>query len=210
VLFHKPTLQEADDAVLAADVRKQIASTQRRVVGVVINAVDDNLLKGEQIDTRWSRNAIKWWEEPLPALAPVEQPAPALKPTRPGTTGTLFNLEPEEPSATASGTGEPAPEWVRQLVRSSVFIEQKQFAGRGVPEDDLFLRVLGSLDHRGGKMTSVALARALQFPSLRLPGLLTRMQRILNVDGYPVLSRDDASDTIELNRDLLLSQFDLV
>ena len=59
-------------------------------------------------------------------------------------------------------------------------------------------------------MTSVALARELQFPTLRLPGLLAKMQRILNVDGYPVLSRDDASDTVELNRDLLLKQFDLV
>ena len=34
------------------------------IVGVVINAVDDNLLKGEQIDTRWSRDEIKV----LPAL----------------------------------------------------------------------------------------------------------------------------------------------
>ena len=67
-----------------------------------------------------------------------------------------------------------------------------------------------ALDRRGGKMTSVALARELQFPTLRLPGLLAKMQRILNVDGYPVLSRDDAADTVELNRDLLLKQFDLV
>jgi hypothetical protein len=34
------------------------------VVGVVVNAVDDHLLKGEQIDTRWSRDEIKV----LPAL----------------------------------------------------------------------------------------------------------------------------------------------
>ena len=33
---------------------------------------------------------------------------------------------------------------------------------------------------------------------------------MLNVDGYPVLSRDEASDSIELNRDLLVRQFDLV
>ena len=59
VLFHKPTLQGAEDAVLAADVRKEIASPHRKIVGVVINAVDDNLLKGEQIDMRWSRDAIK-------------------------------------------------------------------------------------------------------------------------------------------------------
>lgn len=59
VLFHKALLQETKDAGLAADVRKEIASTHRRVVGVVVNAVDDHLLKGEQIDTRWSSDEIK-------------------------------------------------------------------------------------------------------------------------------------------------------
>ena len=64
MLFHKATLQESEDAVLAADVRKEIGSAHRKIVGVVINAVDDNLLKGGQIDTRWSRDEIKV----LPAL----------------------------------------------------------------------------------------------------------------------------------------------
>ena len=64
ILFHKAALQEADDVVLASEVRKEIRSSQRRVVGVVVNAVDDNLSKGDQLDTRWSRDAIKV----LPAL----------------------------------------------------------------------------------------------------------------------------------------------
>ena len=59
VVFHKASLQEADDASLAAEVRGEIAAAHRRVVGVVVNAVDDSLMKGEQIDTRWSRDAIK-------------------------------------------------------------------------------------------------------------------------------------------------------
>ena len=36
------------------------------------------------------------------------------------------------------------------------------------------------------------------------------MQRVLNVEGYAVLGRDEASDTVELDRDLLLRQFDLL
>ena len=64
MLFHKATLQESEDAVLAADVRREIGSAHRKIVGVVINAVDDNLLKGGQIDMRWSRDEIKV----LPAL----------------------------------------------------------------------------------------------------------------------------------------------
>jgi hypothetical protein len=50
VLFHKAALQELDDASLAADIRNEIGSVHRKIVGVVVNAVDDHLLKGEQID----------------------------------------------------------------------------------------------------------------------------------------------------------------
>ena len=59
VLFHKASLQETDDSSLAADIRKEIGSAHRKIVGVVVNAVDDHLLKGEQIDTRWTRDEIK-------------------------------------------------------------------------------------------------------------------------------------------------------
>src|SRR5207302_10939511 len=59
LLFHKIALQEAADSSLAANVREAIASPQKRVVGVVVNAVDDHLLKGEQLDLRWTRDEIK-------------------------------------------------------------------------------------------------------------------------------------------------------
>jgi hypothetical protein len=42
-----------------------------------------------------------------------------------------------------------------------------------------------------------------------LPGILSSLRRILNVEGYPVLSIDDSSGTVRLNRELLKSQFDL-
>ena len=45
---------------------------------------------------------------------------------------------------------------------------------------------------------------------MRLRGLLAIAQRILNVDGFLVLTRDEASDTVELDRNLLCRQFDLV
>ncbi|MFV2066023.1 MAG: BREX-2 system phosphatase PglZ [Pirellulales bacterium] len=331
VLFHKAGLQELDDSVLAAEVRKEIASTHRRVVGVVVNAVDDHLLKGEQIDTRWSRDEIKvlpvllheariarrlvvlisdhghvldcqaegrpckddlssgerwrsangraaedelqvegsrvqakghrliapwservrygikkngyhggltpqemvvpiavlsstddfpkgwseqpidtpaWWDEPSSTPATVDQPVPKLKPLKPKPIGTLFDKEEKKP--TPAVTGVTVPKWVSRLLACPVFEDQKRLGGRGVPADEVFTKLLSALDERGGKMTSVALARTLEFPAVRLPGLLAKAERILNVDGYDVLRRDDASDTIELNRDLLLKQFDLV
>jgi hypothetical protein len=339
VLFHKPTLQEAEDAVLAADVRKEIGSAHRKIVGVVVNAVDDQL-RGGQIDLQWSRDEIKvlpallhearmarrlvvlvsdhghvldcqtqarpceggerwraasgepaadelliqgqrvaveghrliapwservrygmmkngyhggltpqemvvpivvlssidkfpagwreqpvdmpaWWDEPARIEPAVEQPAPILKPTTPEP-GTLFDLrggeetpqqpkKADEPKQTEEPkkADEPCPAWVPRLLASAVFEQQKLLGGRGLPGDEVFTKLLAMLDRRGGKMTSVALARALEFPALRLPGLLAKAQRVLNIDGYAVLSRDDASDTVELNRELLLKQFDL-
>ena len=58
-------------------------------------------------------------------------------------------------------------------------------------------------------MTSTALSRSVNYPAIRLRGLIAVMQRVLNIDGFAVLTRDDASDTVALNRELLRRQFDL-
>jgi hypothetical protein len=39
--------------------------------------------------------------------------------------------------------------------------------------------------------------------------VISAARRVLNVDGYPILSVDEASDTVELNRRQLLQQFGL-
>lgn len=334
VLFHKATLQGADDVVLAVDVRKEIASTHRRIVGVVVNAVDDHLAKGEQINTRWSRDEIKvlpallheariarrlvvlvsdhghildwqtqtkpcldedesgerwrapigepaaeellvegsrvmtkghrliapwservrygikkngyhggltpqemivpivvlsstddfpsgwqeqpvdtptWWDEDAPTVADLDKSLPKLKPAKPQLPGTLFDhLEDHEEVTAPVIVTASTPEWIARLLSSPVFAEQKRLGGRGLPAEKVFAQLLETINQSGGKLTSTALARALEFPALRLPGLLAKVQRVLNIDGYAVLSRDDASDTIELNRGLLLKQFDLV
>ena len=58
-------------------------------------------------------------------------------------------------------------------------------------------------------MTSAAISRSVNYPPMRLRGLLAVMQRVLNIDGFAVLTRDEASDTVDLNRELLRRQFDL-
>ncbi|MGH7138693.1 MAG: BREX-2 system phosphatase PglZ, partial [Pirellulales bacterium] len=326
ILFHKASLQQAEDAVLAAEVREAIGSVHRRVVGVVVNAVDDHLLRGDQIDTRWTRDEIKvlpsllheaanarrvvvllsdhghvldcqmegqaaeggerwrvddgkpspqelriegsrvgveghrliapwtekvrfgvkkngyhgglnpqemvvpvavlttstdfpdgwtempietpaWWDDTAPATMPVEA-APVAKPVK-RPPETLFDLVERESAAGEAPAAQTLPQWLVQLLASPVFEEQKRLGGRSVPANETFGKLLALLDGRGGKMTSAALARALECPPLRLRGLLATMQRVLNVDGYAVLNRDGTSDTIELNRELLLRQFDL-
>ena len=91
----------------------------------------------------------------------------------------------------------------------ALLAEQKKLAGRAVPPDETLTHLLTALDQRGGKMTSTALAKNLAVLPFRLRGLLAVVQRILNMDGFAVFTRDEASDTLELNRELLIRQFDL-
>ncbi len=335
VLFHKAALHESDDASLAADIRREISSSHRKIVGVVVNAVDDHLLKGEQIDTRWSRDEIKvlpvllheaktagrtvvmisdhghildchakgqsyeggerwrmdegsptdgelrikgprvllpesktliapwtervrygikkngyhggvslqemvipiavlngsndfpsgwveatvdlptWWDVAGGAVGGDEKPLQKLKPQKPKEkpAGVLFVLDVEPVQQTTVAVSPTsvatAPEWITTLLSSPVFDEQKRLGGRAVPANDVLRCLLVAIDERGGKITSPALARAIQFSPMRLRGLLAISQRVLNVDGFPVLTRDDASDTVQLDRQLLLKQFDL-
>ena len=58
-------------------------------------------------------------------------------------------------------------------------------------------------------MLRAALAQKLGEPELRMPGLIAAVRRVLNVDGYPVLSVDDTSGSIVLNRQLVEVQFEL-
>jgi hypothetical protein len=72
-LFHKAALQAGDGVTLLGEVREAISSS-RRVVGVVVNAIDDQLMKGEQVDGRWTLEQIR----ALPALLHEAQNARRL------------------------------------------------------------------------------------------------------------------------------------
>ncbi|MSR60010.1 MAG: BREX-2 system phosphatase PglZ, partial [Planctomycetaceae bacterium] len=326
VLFHKLSLRESSEGLLAPEVRKEIESSHRRVVGVVVNAVDDHLEKGEQIDTRWSRDEIRvlptllhearlasrlvilvsdhghildcqaegrpqtaaepdggerwrpddgavktgelviagsrvilpasrrlivpwsekvrygmkkngyhggaspqemvvpiavlcatgddpvgwtearvaipsWWDEAAPPIL-TSQPEPRLKPAKPKPSGRLFDLDDDQATPAAEVSGKTAvaaalalPDWVARLLASEVFKDQKKLGGRTIPADEVFGRILAALDSRGGKMTSATLARTLECPPMRLRSMLAIVRRVLNVDGYGVLTKDDASDT---------------
>jgi hypothetical protein len=92
---------------------------------------------------------------------------------------------------------------------SSVFQAQRAQHAR-LPLDDARVRAyLEYLLARGGRSTRAALAAQLGLPAFRVSGQLTALRTLLNVDAYAVLSVDEASDTVEVNLDLLRTQFDL-
>lgn len=53
VLFHKSGLVAANGAALPDDIRAAVADPDQRIVGVVVNSVDDHLARGDQINVGW-------------------------------------------------------------------------------------------------------------------------------------------------------------
>lgn len=322
-LFHKAALEGGDDSSLAKEVRQALADKKQRVVGVVINAVDDHLDKGDQIDADWTMQRIRvlepilaearaagrlvvllsdhghvldrqtecrgatdglrwrrpnealakdeldvnsprvvmpdggrvivpwserlryglkkngyhggatpqemlipigilwpelqvpdgfgelpvelpaWWTEPMvvrPIPVVAEQPQHPKKAAPP----TLFD-QPRVSQALSVGE-EP---WINALLQSDVFAVQKRLTGRVRIDDVTVQRLIAALVSRGGSMTTAALAGAIGVPEHRLPGLLAVIQRLLNVEGYAILDRQDAANTVMLNIPLLKKQFEL-
>jgi hypothetical protein len=102
-----------------------------------------------------------------------------------------------------------AETWARRLLACAVWMAQKQLVQKHLPDDATVLRVLGALDRHGGTLTFAALAQQAGVLPLRLDGLLAKLQRLLNVDGYEVLQVDRTQNRVSLNAPLLRRQFEL-
>ena len=99
--------------------------------------------------------------------------------------------------------------WIASLLASAGYKDQKALVRRHVVEDDVVRRCLEALEGSGGLMTRTSFSHATDIPAARLDGLISQMQRLLNVDGYDILSFSRAEDRIELNTAKLKRQFDL-
>ena len=144
-----------------------------------------------------------WWtgEE---AMAPVAAPV-AAAPPEVGPEDNQLGLfsPPAEPVA------DQAPWWIGQLMASEVLAQQRPLAGRAGLDEELMQKLLIALERRGGRATRPALAQSMGYPAGRLRGFLALVQKLLNVEGFPVLEVDEASATVVFNRELLLTQFEL-
>jgi hypothetical protein len=59
VLFHKGDLVAASGVALPDEVRRLVADPDQRVVGVVVNAVDDHLARGQQLRVGWDLVSLR-------------------------------------------------------------------------------------------------------------------------------------------------------
>ena len=323
VLFHKPSLREQEDTLLADEVRQAIGSSQTKVVGVVVNAVDDHLAKGDQIDVSWTLASVRilstllyeakqaerlvillsdhghviehktnykpregdgdsrwraatsqleptellvkgdrvvipasktlvapwterlryithknngyhgglnpqemvvpiavlcstssfpdhwdeapadtpsWWEDSLDQISEIPllplQPLSLNQPDH----GPLFSANPDHQT----------PEWIRSLLASPIYQAQKKRVGRAALPDDVLTQVLLEIELQGRKTNLPTLARNMNCSITSLRDQVTKLQRLLNIDGYSIVNYDKRSNIVELNIQLLCQQFDSI
>lgn len=132
-----------------------------------------------------------WWSGPVRAGA-----APAL-----GQPLTLFDEPVAEPSAGA--------ELAAAVLRSRSFARQRALAGRGMTIEHLDPLLAALLDAPDRRLAPAAAAAAAGIPVSRLRGAVAQAQRLLNVEGYPVLRLDVDGATVVLDETLLREQFDV-
>jgi len=102
-----------------------------------------------------------------------------------------------------------ADAWIDALLASPTFIAQRGLAGRGAPDNSVVRALVSALAARGGRLSRIALAQALQVPAFRASGLVNAARRVLNVDQAQVLSIDTTADEIVLDVRLLRLQFEI-
>jgi hypothetical protein len=68
---------------------------------------------------------------------------------------------------------------------------------------------LQALIANGDIMTPVAFANAADVPAARLDGMIAKLQRLLNVDGYEIIKMDRKENRVELSVAKLKRQFDI-
>ena len=177
----------------------------------------------------------EWWSSAPSATVSLDEPAVTIVPVRSGPPTLFDNLkeedqplvEPTKPvlaaqpgargrgdvsvgtGAAGTGAAVSAVDWINRLLSSSAYKEQKNLVRRHAPEDALILRCLAALERHGGMMTPASFSKAADVAAGRLDGLIVQIQRIVNVDGYEILTLSRAENRIELNVPKLKRQFDL-
>ncbi len=191
--------------------------------GVFVSAADIDVLEG------WSevpRSFPKWWyQESVKAeiassfINPAYTDAkPARKPKKSKNADAVAEVMDDMFAATADAATiieaatEPeaaAEMWIEDLFSSAVYLQVKSRVGRtGIKEEEL-RALIEFLDQHQGQAMEAAVLRYLEKPKIRLRGFLAGAQKLLNVDGYPILSVERDSQTIKLNIVDLKKQFEL-
>ena len=160
---------------------------------------------GERLDG-WEPAPVSyppWWFAEEPDPAGFHLPVPGRKQA-----GTEAPRDPQRDLFTeaARSRSADATRW-DPLFASEVYAAQRQLAGRGAPDDDTVRAALDALFEARGRLPIASLATRLDVPAPRMRSVIAGLQRLLNVDGYPVLRFSGGTEHVELDGDLFARQF---
>ncbi|WP_320065123.1 BREX-2 system phosphatase PglZ [Micromonospora sp. RTGN7] len=194
------------------------AAPAEAVIPLLLFAVhDENAVPG------WAGAPVsspEWWREPLRPAAGEATPSGAAQPENRRSTRRLarpvvqdeglFDLPaptavpaPPEPSATA----DPATVLVDALLASPVYADRR--GTRAPLPDERVAAMVATLLAGNGRATLETLATRAGVPVHRVFGTFTALRRLLQVEGYPVLSLDPDGRTAKLDIALMVEQFGL-
>ena len=158
-----------------------------------------------------------WWDLHVDVVEEAPKPKrPTPRPAKPKAAdpgagqGALF--EPpaagaEEPDSVETDEVEAVPAWVDEVLGSDVYALQLGSIGRGKPDAAKVRSTLAVLHRRGGVANYAVIAQATRMPLGRVGGFLAIASRVLNVDGFGVLTVDATAQEARLDEALLRSQF---
>lgn len=162
--------------------------------------------------------APSWWRASA-ATATEAEPVtagevPSSKPKQSKTPKQSEGLFTDADVVTADGRGGEEPlaaplSLGDKVVASEVYEAQKAYV-RKAPEAKIVAAVIDELVAAGGTMSPAALAAAISATGRvrrNIEGFVATVQRLLNVEGYPVLGFIDGGHTVKLDETLLRGQF---
>lgn len=143
----------------------------------------------------------EWWEGHVPVASsapPVARPVPTK--IAASAQPDLFNDVPE-PTRGTSTTG-------ADLLSSATYKAQRKLVGRLAVTDEAVQQLIDALalapDHR---LPAARAAGTLGVTTNRVPMMVSQVAKLLNVEGYPVVSSDPATQTVVLDPALLAEQY---
>lgn len=183
------------------------ATPQEMVCPLVILTDKSNLDSGLY---RCTYSQPEWWSAaPVAAPVKVEPSASAFVTPKRTLFDNLSDESPKPPEPIKVGEKLKESTWIERLLISQAYKVQKELVRRHAPKDEEVRRCLVALESQGGMMTPVAFTKAADVRAAGLDGLMAKLQRVLNVDGYEILTFSRNENRVELNINKLLRQFDL-
>ena len=150
--------------------------------------------------------APAWWHQAARAqVAPADASPGPVRTVPPRQSETLFDDAPAAPQVAVDRTADE--KLAADVVAGEVFARQSARAGRAALPDDTVLAVLTVLLAGGGRAHRDTVATAAGVPAQRFGPTLAMLRRLLNVEGYDVVSMDPDGVTVVLDESLLRAQF---